>query len=253
MKWSVTAFKRLLPLPEGNAEAEQAEAAARLADEYAENLARAESGRSLEWYAAYGSLVHALLQKADLAQVQRLLASEGAETAAVADYLQELLTGLAAGCADQTAPAAVAANLPRLAEFFSSSLGRRMLAANQVLREQRFIAGLSLAELAELDAQAAAGLFAQLAEGRPELNPQQFAQETVFLQGVLDLAFWEADGWVLVDYKSGGNRGKSAEQVREQYGLQLAIYRWALAKSSRQPVKEGYIYFTANGRNVRLF
>ncbi len=253
VKWSVTAFKRLLPLPEGNAEAEQAEAAARLADEYAENLARAESGRSLEWYAAYGSLVHALLQKADLAQVQRLLASEGAETAAVADYLQELLTGLAAGCADQTAPAAVAANLPRLAEFFSSSLGRRMLAANQVLREQRFIAGLSLAELAELDAQAAAGLFAQLAEGRPELNPQQFAQETVFLQGVLDLAFWEADGWVLVDYKSGGNRGKSAEQVREQYGLQLAIYRWALAKSSRQPVKEGYIYFTANGRNVRLF
>ena len=104
-----------------------------------------------------------------------------------------------------------------------------------------------------LDAQAAAGLYAQLAAGRPAQEAQQFAQETVFLQGVLDLAFWEDDGWVLVDYKSGSNRGKSAEQVREQYGLQLAIYRWALAKASRQPVKEGYIYFTANGRNVRLF
>lgn len=251
VKWSVTAFKRLLPLPEGDAAAE--EAAARLADEYAENLAQAESGRSLEWYAAYGSLIHSLLQKADLAQVRQLLGGAEFERAVVAAYLQELLAELAAGCADQTVPQAAARSLPRLAEFFSGPLGRRMLAAGRVLREQRFIAGLSLAELAGLDAQAAAGLFAQLTEGRPELNPQQFAQETVFLQGVLDLAFWEDDGWVLVDYKSGGNRGKSAEQVREQYGLQLTIYRWALAKATGQPVKEGYIYFTVNGRNVRLF
>lgn len=259
VKWSATAFKRLLPLPEGDAEAEQAVAAARLADEYAENLAQPEGGRSLEWYAAYGSLLHSLLQKADLAQVRRLLASaEAAGTAAVAAYLQELLADLAAGCADRTVPEAAAVSLPRLVEFFSGPLGRRLLAAeaaqtDRVLREQRFIAELSLAELAELDAQAAAGLYAQLAAGRPAQEAQQFAQETVFLQGVLDLAFWEDDGWVLVDYKSGSNRGKSAEQVREQYGLQLAIYRWALAKASRQPVKEGYIYFTANGRNVRLF
>jgi ATP-dependent helicase/nuclease subunit A len=79
------------------------------------------------------------------------------------------------------------------------------------------------------------------------------ADEGLFFQGVIDLAFFERDGWVLVDYKSGGNRGKTDEDVRRQYGLQLGIYRKALHDATGQTVKEGWIYFTANGRSVHIF
>ena len=79
------------------------------------------------------------------------------------------------------------------------------------------------------------------------------ADEGLFFQGVIDLAFAEEDGWVLVDYKSGGNERKTDDMVRKEYGLQLALYQQAAAQALRQPVKEGYIYFTANGRAVKIF
>lgn len=245
VKWSVTAYKRLLPLPEDTAEAEAALAEQKAAEEFAEDYQARQAGRSMEWYAAYGRLVHELLQKADLA----FLADSGSAAADQA-YLQGLLARLGAGQEDQSVVQAAERLPQRLAEFFQQPLGRRMLAAwrrspDEVLRERRFVAGLSLDDLSALGMDIAGGL------DLPELLGQ--GRETVFMQGVIDLAFAEPDGWILVDYKSGANRGKSAEEVREAFGLQLAVYRWALQKACGRPVKEGYIYFTANARVVRLF
>ena len=266
VKWSVTAFKRLLPLPEAALDANEVMQNQLIAEEFAENLQETaqtrpeKSGgqRTLEWYAAYGRMVHELLQKADLGALADMVKADNSKAAlaAVAAYLQELLAELSAGCTDESVSRAAAKEPAVLAKFFLQPLGRRMLAsyqqqAGQVLREQRFVAGLKLADLAALGVDLAAwlGLHGQT----PNLAGAQLEQETVFLQGVLDLAFAEPDGWVLVDYKSGANRNKSAEQVREEYGLQLAVYRWALQRACGQPVKEGYVYFTANARVVRLF
>ncbi len=245
VKWSVTAYKRLLPLPEDSADAEAALGAQLAAEEFAGDYPQRPAGRSLEWYAAYGRLVHELLQKADLAF---LAAAGDADTQQA--YLRGLLADLSAGQADQTVCRAAEPMPQRLAEFFQQPLGRRLLAAYQrspeeVLRERRFIAGLSLDDLAALGMDIAEGL------DLPELTAQ--GRETVFMQGVIDLAFAEQDGWVLVDYKSGANWGKSAEEIQEAFGLQLAVYRWALQRACNRPVKEGYIYFTANARVVRLF
>lgn len=260
VKWSVTAFKRLLPLPENDEEAEAVwqtqTAAAEFAGDLSAEAADRPGGRqTLEWYAAYGRLVHELLQKADLHILGRLAAGGDKSKPEIVAYLQGLLAELNAGCEDLALNRAVSRQPAVLADFFLHPLGRRMLAAyqqnaGQVLREQRFIAGMSLADLAELGVDLAGVL---------ELQPDAAADvagtagETVFLQGVIDLAFAEPDGWVLVDYKSGGNRNKSAEQVREEYGLQLAVYRRALLWAGGRPVKEGYVYFTANNRVVRLF
>ncbi len=236
-KWSVSALQRLEPLPAGEEAAEQ-EAAAVVAEEFAGDIAA--GGRTLDWYAEYGRLVHKLLEQADLSALRA-----GADPA---EHLDGLLRQLAGGFADDVAAAVCPADLAR---FFSSELGRRLLVLSgdaPVLREQRFIASLSLGELADLDADTAARLAA--ASG---LQPGDHAGAQLFLQGVVDLAFWEDDGWVLVDYKSGANAGKSDADIRRQYALQLAVYRSALHKATGWQVTAGYIYFTANGRTVRIF
>ena len=116
-----------------------------------------------------------------------------------------------------------------------------------MLREQRFTANLTLAELAALDGMAYQNLLHMSG-----LEHGAYPEEGLFLQGVIDLAFAETDGWVLVDYKSGGG-GKSDAAVREKYGLQLALYRKALTTALKTPVKAGYIYFTSTGRVVKIF
>ena len=240
IKWSATAFKRL---EAETAEEELPDKAALMGDvqdEFAAELAR-KTGRTLAWYAEFGKLTHALLEKADLAALNR-----GEDAAA---HLAGLLGTLAGDYAEDVA-AVVQTEI--LAEFFDGELGRRLLAAAEngraVLREQRFIANVMLAELIGMDKAAAANL--AKATG---VDIVANADEGLFFQGVIDLAFAEEDGWVLVDYKSGSNARKTDDMVRAEYGLQLAVYQQAAAQALRQPVKEGYIYFTANGRAVKMF
>ena len=253
VKWSASAFKRLEPLSAEPAENEAEEARlAMLGEEFAEDLQAV--GRGLNWYSEYGRAVHRLLQQADL---ESLGQNPGPDWGAA--HFRELIGKLGQeGVWGQEILQAV--NPRQLAAFFGGELGRRLLAANKqekggqqrVLREQRFIAALTLRELAELDRE----VWERLDSGVGGLDLSKWGEEKLFLQGVIDLAFWEEGpepGWVLVDYKSGGNRGKSSEQVLADYGLQLGIYRLALTKACGQRVKEGYIYFTANARTVRLF
>lgn len=245
VKWSVSALQRLEALPVGEA-ADEAAAAAEAAEDFAEELAAAghadgyPGGKTPAWYAEYGTLVHKMLEQADLSVLRG-----GADAAEhLADISRRVSEGFAADVAAVVRPQDVA-------RFFASELGRRLLALPQdapVLREQRFIAGLTLAELAELDADVAGRLAA--ASG---LQAGEHTGEILFMQGVIDLTFREDDGWVLVDYKSGGNDTKSDDDIRRQYALQLAVYRSAMHKALGSRVKAGYIYFTANDRTVRIF
>lgn len=241
VKWSATAFARLEPQPLDE------ESPANPLDDAVQKLAYEAEGETAHppaWYAEVGVLTHKLLEKADLAA---LAGARGEDIDAAAH-----LAGLWREYAPDFAPDVTRAVRPeKLARFFTSELGGRLLAAVQadqtVLREQRFTANLRLAELAELD-----GVTYQNLLHISGITPGAYPAEGLFLQGVIDLAFAEADGWVLVDYKSGGGKMTEAA-VWEKYGLQLALYRKALAAALKQPVKAGYIYFTSAGRAVKIF
>ncbi|HTY41927.1 MAG TPA: UvrD-helicase domain-containing protein [Thermoanaerobaculia bacterium] len=72
--------------------------------------------------------------------------------------------------------------------------------------------------------------------------------DPVLLQGAIDLAFEEDDGWILVDYKSdtvSGNR----DALVGFYTPQIAIYRRAWERLTGRPAKAG-LYFVHTGELV---
>ena len=244
VKWSATALDRLQPehIPDEQEQAAPPADIAAAGAEFAEDM-QAAPGRGADWYAEYGSLCHALLEKIDL---RALAEGENAEA-----LFARLLGDIAA---EYPADVAAAVEPRRLARIFSLPLGQRLLGAVRgraaVLREQRFTLEITAAELKDLHENAWDKLAAVTG-----LAVEEIADESLFFQGVIDLAFYdeESGGWVLVDYKSGANRGLSDDDVAAKYAWQLGLYRYALAKALRQPVSAAYIMFAANARAVKIF
>ncbi len=101
------------------------------------------------------------------------------------------------------------------AVFFSSGLGQRMLSADCVRREWSF-------------------------------NLVMDEMSGTLLQGVIDCAFMEEDGWVLVDYKT--DRIIDEEAFCERYHMQLNWYGRALERITGKPVKEMWLYAIRKGK-----
>ncbi len=72
------------------------------------------------------------------------------------------------------------------------------------------------------------------------------------LRGVVDLAFREEDGWVLVDYKTDRLDGRSAEKAARGYAGQMRLYQEAWERCTGETVKEALLYFTATGAVVAV-
>ena len=104
-----------------------------------------------------------------------------------------------------------------LAEYFGSDLGQRMLRSSRVRREWTFNL---------------------LLEGG------------AILQGVIDCAFLEEDGWVLVDYKT--DRIQDEDAFVRRYASQLAWYARALETIIGRPVKEKYLYSISKSKVYQL-
>ena len=98
--------------------------------------------------------------------------------------------------------------------FFRSELGRRMLASPEVHREWSFNL---------------------LLEGTQTL-----------LQGVIDCAFREGDGWILLDYKT--DRVVDEEAFVQRYQPQLNWYATALERITGRPVTEMWLYALGRSR-----
>jgi len=96
----------------------------------------------------------------------------------------------------------------KICRFFASPLGCRLLASPEVHREWEF--NLSLPE------------------------------RDLLVQGMIDCAFREGDGWILVDYKT--DKIGDEEAFTEEYRPQLAWYREALSRLTGLPVKECWLY-----------
>ncbi len=105
--------------------------------------------------------------------------------------------------------------------FLRSDVGSRLLASEEILKEYEFSILKNAEELYEEIPVSAKG-------------------EKIVVQGKLDCAFKEPDGYVLIDYKT--------DNVTEEnyfisvYKNQLDIYADALSQCTGIPVKETYIY-----------
>jgi len=70
----------------------------------------------------------------------------------------------------------------------------------------------------------------------------------VQVSGVIDLAFREDKGWVIVDYKTDDVSGGRLEELVEHYSPQLETYARAWEKCTGEKVVETGLFFTSNGQ-----
>ncbi len=158
-----------------------------------------------------GTALHLAMQYVDF---NRCVTRGGAS--AEVDRLRRdgFLTEEQAGCVDPG----------RIEGFFSSPLGRRVMASGRVKRECKF----SLLVPAE------------------ELTGQGSGEE-ILLQGVIDCYFEEEGGLVVVDFKTDYLRpGDEARRARE-YRVQVTAYARALQAITGKPVRECLLYFFNTG------
>ena len=71
-----------------------------------------------------------------------------------------------------------------------------------------------------------------------------------YVQGIADMFFIEDDGIVLVDYKT--DKTDDEQKYKDDYKLQLDIYKEALEKEFSVPVKQMIIYSFTLGRFIDL-
>ncbi len=122
--------------------------------------------------------------------------------------------------------------MPKLLDFFDSSLALRMTRAREkdmLYREQPFVLGLPAS---------------RLGKEFPE-------KEQVLIQGIIDV-FFEEDGKIIVaDYKT--DVVKSPEELVTRYQVQLDYYGEALARLTGKEVVEKIIYSFALGKEIMVY
>ncbi|MBS6734385.1 MAG: helicase-exonuclease AddAB subunit AddA [Clostridiales bacterium] len=117
--------------------------------------------------------------------------------------------------------------------FAGSPLGRRMARAQEagrLVREQQFVMEIPASEK----------------------NPLWDTKEQILVQGVIDAFFEEADGLVLVDYKTDYVPKGQEELLLKKYQTQLNYYRKALGRITGKPVRETWIYSFGLGKALAV-
>ena len=122
-----------------------------------------------------------------------------------------------------------AVNVPPIAKFFASPVGRRMKAAKRCWREQPF----------------------SLLIPASEMEPKASGQDEIFLQGTIDVFFEDAEGRiVLLDYKT--DRATKPELIRKRYQKQLDLYVRAIQEITGMKVDEKFIYCLSDGSTIAM-
>lgn len=81
-----------------------------------------------------------------------------------------------------------------------------------------------------------------------ELDLGYTSREPVLVQGIIDAYFYEADGIVIVDYKT--DYVQQGKELLDKYGRQLDYYEIALEQLTGRKVKEKVIYSFSLGKCV---
>jgi ATP-dependent helicase/nuclease subunit A len=130
---------------------------------------------------------------------------------------------------------AAAIDIPAIAAFFAGELGGRMVAAEWIRREVPFSCGVPAGRIhakAAVDGDA--------------------ADEPVLIQGVVDCLFEDANGLVLLDYKTDRIFLQDWEKAAEKHRFQLELYAEAVGRIIGKEVNECHVFFFDGGQSVRL-
>ena len=76
------------------------------------------------------------------------------------------------------------------------------------------------------------------------------SQEMMLIQGIIDVFFEEADGIVLLDYKT--DKVSCGQELEDRYQAQMELYQEALARALGKPVKEQLLYSFRLGETVAV-
>lgn len=121
--------------------------------------------------------------------------------------------------------------VPDILGVLGCSVGRRMQKAalqNQLFKEQPFVLGV--------DAK--------------EIYPDTVSDETILVQGIIDVYFEEEGELVVLDYKT--DQVHVAKELREKYHAQLDYYAKALEQLLGKRVKEKIIYSFALKKEIQV-
>lgn len=178
-------------------------------------LTRAQSG------VQYGTAVHKIMELLSFSEKFQVenVDEEKAGKHLYAILKREREQWIADGSATREELACV--SMKKLLRFFQSHLSQRMIAANQrkeLFKEQPFVLGISADRL------------------KPGFPPT----ETILIQGVIDVFFYEKDEIILADYKT--DRVSCKEELVRRYKTQLDYYQMALEQITGKKVKERYLY-----------
>jgi len=80
----------------------------------------------------------------------------------------------------------------------------------------------------------------------------KYRNESILLQGVIDCYFEEADGLVLIDYKTDYVPFGDSGIIIERYRVQIEYYARTLALLTGKRVKERYIYLFSTGEILEI-
>ncbi len=131
---------------------------------------------------------------------------------------------------------AAALDIPAMAAFWQSELGRKFRAeAAFVRRELAFTARFTPVELATI-----AGV-----KPEPALD-----DEFVVVQGVADLVVLRSAEIWLVDFKTDAVSPRELEASKQSYAPQLRLYARALTRIYARPVSECWLHFLACAKTV---
>lgn len=85
--------------------------------------------------------------------------------------------------------------------------------------------------------------------GVPAITPLE-AAPTQIIEGVIDLAFRDEAGWVIVDYKSDVAAASIEPERLQRYRAQVSLYAAAWERLSGERVAERVLLFTADGGTI---
>ena len=152
-----------------------------------------------------GNAVHKFMQFADFADLNK---PDGFASESKRLVENEFLTAREIELVDEA----------EVNRFMAQPLFRDMLSADHLEKEKRFFFSLPARHL----------------------YPESRVDAPVLLQGVLD-CYYEKNGWLcIVDYKT--DRLKNADAFVERYGVQLRLYRYALAQLIGKKADKLYVY-----------
>ena len=119
---------------------------------------------------------------------------------------------------------AAAVDPGQLLRFFRSPLGRRILGAERLWREQRF------------------SLLTDAARWYPGAEGEE-----ILLQGVVDCCFLEGGALTILDYKTDAVTSDTWKERAERYRVQLETYAYAMERVLGYPVRQCILYFLQGG------